>query len=638
MVWQAVWANLMWAAPAWGWGLAALAMPIAAHLMARWGGRLAVFPAVRFVQRARADASRLDRPRHWLLWLLRTLALILIVAAFAQPVWLGAAVATSGDTPLVIVVDRSASMNRTLRGVSLFDEAKARAMRVIEVSAGRPVVLVLADAQPGATLPEPTRNTEALVAQLREAEPTWHHADLDRAVAAARDTLARGPERLDPTAADVEVYTDTAGVVTSGRRMAVKRISGPMDNLALSSPRVAPNPPVVGQPATISVVATNHGRAATDAEVNLAFGETRQARSLRLDAGQQATVAFAVTPERAGEQTALFQLGAGDAMSMDNRVGLVTPVESARPVTLVTRVDADDPRTAAYFLKRALVPDRTGAASGIDLMMAKPEDLSRTTMRASGVYVVCEAGPMSGEAVDVLRQHAEAGGGLLWIADDAASIAGLDRLGDASPLRITADTERRPQRLAYGDFAHPVLAIFEGASRSTLLNMAVSTASATAVPRARALLVSEDGTPVLATTPVEAGRVAVLNTELSTDALSWGKSPSFVAMLHQLVRTLAPGQPVPTNLRPDVLGPAASPGPVTSDGVARWVELDPRESDLLPRSDETHPDHPVASDEPADEAARPHRSETPLWPWLVGAAVLMLMAESGVVSWNGRGS
>lgn len=643
MIWQAALANLVWSAPLWGWGLAALALPIAAHLMAKWGGRLAVFPAVRFVQRASADASRVDRPRHLLLWLLRTLILVLVIAAFAQPVWHGTAIAAGDGSPLAIVVDRSASMNRTVRGVSLLEDAKAQAIQAIEASAGRPVVLVLADAQPAATMPEPSRNADTLVAQLQEAPATWHRADLDRAVAVARETLARGPERIDPTRAEIVVLTDTAGIVEEIRGVSVRRVEGPTHNVSLSSPRIVPNPPIVGQPAAVGVVATNHGQSSVSVEIEMVSDTSTKRRVVSLDAEQQASISFTLNPSVAGTQTITFRHRTDDALSVDDRVGLVTRVEPARPVILVTRANPDDPQSTAYFLKRALAPDRTGAAAGIDLRVVDPDDLvsppvGRDWPAGSGiprVYIVAEAGALNGEAIAFLRQGAASGDGLLWVADSAAAGSGLETLGDASPLRFAPQPERQRQRLAYGDFGHAVLSVFDGASRSTLLGVDLLTSPMTARTGTDVLLIAQDNTPVLGVSSIEDGRIAILNTDLSPDTTPWVKSPSFVALLHQLVRTLAPGEPTPANPRPGAIGDTASPGPAAVEGVERWIELDPRESDLATAVHEVDTTDTPAPTE-TEESVSIMRS-TVLWPWLIGAAVLLLMAESGVLGWNGGG-
>ena len=113
--------------PLWLWALtAAMGLPVIVHILGGRGGRRVVFPTIRLMQQGEADRVRIDRVHQWVLLFLRSAILGLIVTAFARPVWLRAD-AAQGRTPIGVIallLDRSASMNRTDRGTTLFDEAR----------------------------------------------------------------------------------------------------------------------------------------------------------------------------------------------------------------------------------------------------------------------------------------------------------------------------------------------------------------------------------------------------------------------------------------------------------------------------------------------------------------------------------
>jgi uncharacterized membrane protein len=95
-------------------GLLALAVPILVHLTHKERKDVVVFPSLMFLSKIPYQAVRRQRIRHWLLFALRCLALILLALAFARPFLNRASAATPvrglGARELVILLDRSYSM------------------------------------------------------------------------------------------------------------------------------------------------------------------------------------------------------------------------------------------------------------------------------------------------------------------------------------------------------------------------------------------------------------------------------------------------------------------------------------------------------------------------------------------------
>ena len=95
-------------------GLAALAVPIFIHLINRERKEITEFPSLMFLQRIPYRSVRRQKIRNWLLFLIRCLAVILLVAAFARPFlekrFAGAAGALDSAREVVVLLDRSYSM------------------------------------------------------------------------------------------------------------------------------------------------------------------------------------------------------------------------------------------------------------------------------------------------------------------------------------------------------------------------------------------------------------------------------------------------------------------------------------------------------------------------------------------------
>lgn len=89
-----------------------MALPVAIHLLNRMRYQTRDWGAMMFLTRAMRQSSRLSRWRHWLLLLLRTVAVALLVLAVSRPVaseLFGWSFRSVPET-VVLVVDRSASM------------------------------------------------------------------------------------------------------------------------------------------------------------------------------------------------------------------------------------------------------------------------------------------------------------------------------------------------------------------------------------------------------------------------------------------------------------------------------------------------------------------------------------------------
>src|SRR5215467_2500510 len=94
-------------------GFTALAIPVIIHLTHRERREPITFPSLMFLRTIPFKTERRQRIRNWVLFALRTAALILVVAAFARPLLPGAKGVNGGlgrSREVVILLDRSYSM------------------------------------------------------------------------------------------------------------------------------------------------------------------------------------------------------------------------------------------------------------------------------------------------------------------------------------------------------------------------------------------------------------------------------------------------------------------------------------------------------------------------------------------------
>jgi hypothetical protein len=112
------------------WGLLALSVPIAVHLFNFRKQRIVYFPFTSFLKEIKEETQQQSKIKHWIILLLRMLAIALIVLAFAQPTWNNAA-AAGGKKNVSIYIDNSFSMENQKDGISLLDNAKNKALDIV---------------------------------------------------------------------------------------------------------------------------------------------------------------------------------------------------------------------------------------------------------------------------------------------------------------------------------------------------------------------------------------------------------------------------------------------------------------------------------------------------------------------------
>src|SRR5688572_5768815 len=121
---------LIFLVPAFLAGAAAIIIPIVVHLRRRRHTEVVQFPSLMFLEKVPYQSEEKRQIQYWPLLLMRALAVILLVAAFARPFMdrsQEAAATSSGPKEIVVLLDRSYSMGIGDR----FERAKAAALEAV---------------------------------------------------------------------------------------------------------------------------------------------------------------------------------------------------------------------------------------------------------------------------------------------------------------------------------------------------------------------------------------------------------------------------------------------------------------------------------------------------------------------------
>ena len=178
------------------WGLGALAIPIAIHLLHFRRFKRVRFSQVAFLKDVQRDARATQQIRHWWVLMLRLLAFAALITAFAQPTWFEGdeptAAATAGHA-VSIYVDNSLSMEGMGEEGQLLQSARNKATLVVEQYEPTDQFQVLTNAFSGRDQAFLTR--DQAVERIEGIRPTHHTQPLSSVLERIENQLSKAPGR-----------------------------------------------------------------------------------------------------------------------------------------------------------------------------------------------------------------------------------------------------------------------------------------------------------------------------------------------------------------------------------------------------------------------------------------------------------
>jgi len=567
-------AAIGWTTPALLGGVALVALPIVAHLLNRRAKRKVVFPSIALLAASSASQSQLFKLRRWWLLLLRCLAVVLLAAAFARPLWVNTpqseaqAHSAAGDQrgrAAVLLVDVSASSAQRTAGVTALHSLQAAAGRTLDnLLTGADVAnLVTASARPGAALPTLSANLEALRARLQKLEPTAERADLAGALTLAGKQLARhdGPRHV-VILSDLQATNwrpalrslSGANPFPDHTRITLVPISGAAPgNLALADANVTPPRPLTDERCRATVTLVNHSDAPRNVTVQLTIdGSPTDERAVTVQPRQQRDVGFDLTLPQPDQHTLRFDLSddQSDALPIDNQRYL-TVRAVRRPRVVVLGDDApDEPGTASYFLMRALAPRGT-TRDGFAVRHVTSAQAEWADFREAGVIVVSRVNELDRAVLTVLHRHLDRGGGVVFYCGDGPVAANLSQFNQitqsvGAPLQLGARRNLAARgdalTLAEADWQAPLLNPFDARDADGFARIQFHRVWTVTEPSeaARVLMRFNDGTPALAQQRIGRGRMIQANFSPALPDSDLGKYGAFVALTQRLAAFLRP--------------------------------------------------------------------------------------------------
>jgi hypothetical protein len=426
-------------------GAVLVGLPVVLHLLMKREPKRLLFPAVRFLQQKRKINQRKMRLRHLLLLLLRMLLIALFCAVLFQPRVPsgGLVIPLSGDQPVaaVFVLDTSPSMGYAADNKSRLDEARRRALELLDDLPAGSKVAVLDPAEPLGNWEQSLADARRRIESFRE--PHGAAPPVTTALFTAYQllrTVDQESEAAESLPRLVAVFSDrTAECWQSDRADDLKRAAAEIPppgvahlfvdvgveqpaNVALTGADVRPAVAPAGQPVALAVTAQATGSDVPSAVVQAKLDRagTPERKVVALAAGTPTPVSFTFQDLKPGLHQAEVSLETPDKLAFDNVRYVTFRVGESRKILTI----ADDPDDAIYW-KLAL---QSKGEFGCDVK--KPEQVTDFA-GYDGVVLLSVADPTKpltdGQTLwQKVRQYVDRGGKVLVIPGGELTTSAYD--------------------------------------------------------------------------------------------------------------------------------------------------------------------------------------------------------------------
>lgn len=540
-------------------GLAAAAVPVIIHLLNRRRIRRVKFSSLEFLDEVNRRRMRRINLRRIIILILRTLAVLLLVMAFARPTIRNAGFLVPGKAPknVVVCLDASYSMGVAQEQGTAFTLAQDLCKQVIdEAGKNDKIHVVVFSGRADVQFENGTRNKNLAKGAVDDAQLTAETTSIKRAVDKAYELI----NTSDIDGGEIYVVSDfrytedstTAAATTADRPDNVRVYYLPVydevaDNVSIDRVMVPRKLLRPGEVARVSVVVTNHSPTTpANFPLELRVDQARKAEKVvSLAPTSSATVTFPISFVDWGTYRCRVSKNR-DRLAIDDNRYFQLEVSRSVPVTIIRGArsvgSGGDSQAAGYFyLEKALNPRASGEGE-FTVTTIDEKDLTAAALPARGVVVWVNPRRLEQKRLTLLRRYVNRGGGLVVFLGNSER-----QLFDSREFReflgLKAASERRGDvQSGYTSFQqdHPVFNIFNEDELKLLSRTRVeSYVSARGVAPDSVLAYIGGGDPALWEASRGNGRILVFAAAPDLESGDIPLSPMFLPLVHTSVSYLA---------------------------------------------------------------------------------------------------
>lgn len=454
--------------------LGATVIPIVIHILNRRRLRKVSFSSLEFIfELSRRRMSKVNL-RRWIVLMLRTLAVLCLVLAFARPtLQSNAALFLPGKAPkhIVICMDASSSMHAELETGTAFSLAQDLAKRVVDESGDRDLFNVVSFASRTEVLFEKgTRNKQIVRNVIDGLSPTYEHGTLGKAVTAATEYMAQS----ELPSGEVYVISDfregSDSVIVDDAPQGVRVVLLPLYDVAVGNvsidrvftPRKLIRP---GEVVQVGVALTNHSRVdPVNFQLELLVeGKRKAEKVVNLSPAATANVSFSVSLNDWGVYSCKVSKN-HDRLPIDDERVFLLEVSQRVPVTLIRgRKFVEGTREAAayFYVDKALNPRGSGEGE-FSVHTVDEKDLTAASLGGKRVVVWTEPHDLDPRRLGLLRRFVEGGGAaMVFLGSERSDMWSDEAFARYLGARSVAPKERAEgERFASFQTEHPIFRIF----------------------------------------------------------------------------------------------------------------------------------------------------------------------------------
>lgn len=502
--------------------LALLALPLLIHLIARVQPRRYAFSSLSFILHSTRKSRRWQRPKDWLILLLRTLLVAALLLLFLQPVTYTAETWTEGadeGRTVVLVIDATASMAHNEGAGSRFSRAMAEASGVIgSLREGDLAAIVWVRDRPEA-VSRPSRNLDFLRETLQRARVTEETGQGHAAVELGLDILA-GAEgvREMVVVSDFQENSWREGLpdIPASVRLALLPVSSQPRpaNTALRRLWLEPAQPLAGESAVLTAEVANYSDQPRRLEVLFSSEGLRHTETVMLNAWETRLASTVLSWDGPGEYLVQAEIPE-DAFPLDNSRARVVRVSPG------TRVLPSGDSTLPQIPWERVFRAHNGVA--MDAAVRDPQSFGEE----ADLIIWSGDDPRGQPRFDAVFAR---GGTVLWHPAEGARIgdgtARLQRLREPQVLRMERPDDGLFQIFSGGDYGNPARGRYEERLRWP-----------GSVGDLTTLMSWEDDSPALARQNIGPGQLYLWNLPLEQEGqLAFALQPEYVALAGELLR------------------------------------------------------------------------------------------------------
>lgn len=570
--------------------LAAAAIPVLIHLWSRHRSRQIAWAAMEFLLAALKARRRRLLLEEWLLLCLRVLTLILLALAVAQP-FVGRAASPASAVARVhrlVLLDASFSMKAEHNGSTSFDRAKEELGKLLRQAQPNDLLtLGTFTARVNWVFREPVTAAADIARQLEQLRPSDAACDLPHVLAEIAAALREARNRNRQVQAyEVWIFTDLqasnwsppdpARAEQIARRLHQLEQEASIRIVDVSSPQTAniavvdvsffPDPVVAGDNVEIVARIGSFGALVprTVQVVILVDGHTAGKQTMTVPGQGEGLARGSYRFFSPGDHLVEISLvDHADALAADDRLEAVVSVRPALRVLCVDGMPGPPPLGGASgYLVMALNPGVGPQDRSPAFVDRRPVSaLVDTELAPFDVVFLCSVAELAPPEADRLARFVRAGGGLVIFLGENARPASWNLLAESPeealppllPARLVRPIVDSPQlRLDPLGYTHPLLAVFRDFDRAGLVNVPVEKywqLEVIAGYGAQTALALGNGMPLVVEKNLGRGRVLLAAIPADPSWSMLPKWPSFVPLVHEMLRFAAGGKFPRKNLR-----------------------------------------------------------------------------------------